>query len=88
MSAGVNLLGEGGNLRGGLPDPENDLRKPLSNAAVMVDLRKAHVRKGLVAKGSQKACFGGGRVGLAVADLFENAAEVCRCHVTLSPVFS
>ncbi len=53
----------------------------------MVDLGKAKVLEGLVAKRRQQPFVGVGRVGSAVSNLVEEGAQFCRCHGRYHPCF-
>jgi hypothetical protein len=69
--------GDAGDLIGGLPLPEHNLRKTLSDGAVVVDAREAKVFKGLPLDTGQvpRPAFGVGRIQATVAHRVEQRAQ-------------
>ena len=66
------------NLLGGLAQPKHDFGKSLTDRAMVIDLRKAKVRKGLVPKCRHDAAMGFDRIGSAVPDLIKKRTQLQR----------
>ena len=75
VSAADNLRGDRRDLIRGLPEAEDDLGKTLPDRAVMVDLGKPKVLKGLLAQGGQNRCAAASTVGPAFAQILSSSAS-------------
>ncbi len=75
-----NLRRNGRDLARGFSESQDHFREALPDRAVVIDLRKPKVLKGLVPKSCKDAVEGRGRVGASFANVIEEGAQ-CRCVI-------
>jgi hypothetical protein len=72
------LRGDGRDLPRGFSEPQDDFGETLADRAVVIDLRKPKVLKGLVPKSCKDAVESRRRVGASVANVSEESAQGSR----------
>ena len=80
MAVADNLRRNGRDLARRFAEPEDHFGEALADRAVVIDLRKPKVLKGLVPKSCKDAVERGGRVGSSFSHLVEKIAQ-CLCII-------
>jgi hypothetical protein len=87
MAGGHDPRGNGGNLLGSLPRTKNYFRKPLPDAAVMIDAREAQIFEGGLAYKLKEPVLRGLRRKRAALDVIQKRAEFVTVHRPKSLAF-